>query len=42
MGMDMAARSTTPVNLAAMSMPIVAALLIFPTAAIPLTMAAAS
>ncbi len=41
-GMDTAARLTGGVDLAAVSMPIVAALLIFPTAAIPLATAAAS
>ena len=40
MGMDMAARLTPPVNLATMSMLIIAVLLIFLTAAIPLALAA--
>ena len=41
MGMNMAARSTPPVNLAEVSMPVVAVLLFF-SAAIPLVLAAAS
>ncbi len=40
--MGMAARSTPPVNIAAMPMPIVAVPLIFSTAAILLALAAAS
>ena len=41
MGMGMAVRSTPPVNLATMSMPIVAVLLFFSTVAILLALAAA-